>query len=240
VGHFFNYESLFLISLALGAHLPDLSSEMEFLDVLHLGIFAILSPAFDERFYHGQKPEPSLVAEIACAVAHFRSILAAFSERFIILLDGVPVKHHYVFNRMLAEFSAATVVFCKAVDDERGDREELIKSSEFIANIEGILQASYPKIFPYYSRCVERKHSHFIWTGPKLQIVPRSEGSASLIALVGKGEMLDSPTQPIYDVEVGPELPVRPTPAGEGGKRPAPDDSDIPVSRPPKLRKTKS
>jgi hypothetical protein len=136
------------------------------------------------------------------------------------------------------------VVFSKAVEEKTGEKtgskEEVIKSSEMIANLKGILQASYPKAFPYYSCCVERKHSHFIWTGPKLQIVPRSEGSASLIALVGKGEMLDSPTQPIYDVEVGPELPVTPTAAGEGGKRPAPDDSDIPASRLPKLRKTKS
>jgi hypothetical protein len=116
----------------------------------------------------------------------------------------------------------------------------VIKSSEIIANLKGILQASYPKAFPYYSRCVERRHSHFIWTGPKLQIVPQSEGSASLIALVRMGEMLDSPTHPIYDVAVGPELPATPAAAGQGGKRPAPDDGDIPVSRPPKLRKTKS
>jgi hypothetical protein len=145
-------------------------------------------PPSTNRFYHGQKPEPSLVAEIACAVAHFRSILAAFSERFIILLDGVPVKHHYVFNRMLAEFSAATVVFCKAVDDERGDREELIKSSEFIANIEGILQASYPKIFSYYSRCVERKHSHFYGLVPncKLSLDLRAALRSSLSSERGK------------------------------------------------------
>jgi hypothetical protein len=77
---------------------------MEFLDVLYLGVFAILSPAFDEHFYYGQKPAASLVQEIACVVAHFCSILAAFSQRYIILLEGVPVKHRYVFDRMLAEF----------------------------------------------------------------------------------------------------------------------------------------
>jgi hypothetical protein len=215
---------------------------MEFLDILYLGVFAILSPAFDVRFYHAQKPARSLVVEITCAISHFRSILAAFSERYIILLEGVPMRSRYVFDRMLAEFAAATVVFAKAVDEKKGDRtgdgDEVIKTSEFIANLEEILKTSYPTAFPYYSRCLERGHSYFIWTGPKLQIVPRSEDSASILPLVSMGEMLDHPTHSIYEVVLeDPELPATPIAADQVLKHPAPEDGDSPASRPTKRRR---
>ena len=89
--------------------------EVEFFDILYLGIFAILSPALDPHFYHGLKQPPAtLLAEIDCAVAHFHVLLLKFSWNYIIVLEGEPVVYTYVVNRMLAEFAAATVVFSKA------------------------------------------------------------------------------------------------------------------------------
>lgn len=233
VSSYFKDSGLVLIIFTLGAHLPDISSEVGFFDVLYLGIFAILSPAFEIRFYRDEKPERSLVAEIACAVAHFFSILSTFKQRFIVLLAGVPVNHRYIVDRMLAEFAAATVVMAEAVPGKKQ-----VSNSALTASLEGILQTSYPTTFSYYSRCLERKHSHFLWTGPKLQIVARSEAVASLIPIIAMGERLDSPTQPIYDIILDSELDSAPpsTPAA-GEKRNASGDSEGSPDRPLKSRK---
>lgn len=94
-----------------------MSSEEEFFDILYLGIFVILSPAFDSRFYLSIKPPTTLIDEIAYAVRHFHSLLHVFSLRFLIILDGEAVSHFYVVDRMLAEFAAAAVVFAKATQE---------------------------------------------------------------------------------------------------------------------------
>jgi hypothetical protein len=44
------------------------SSPTELFDILYLGVFIILSPAFDRRFYHTAKPLPTLIEEVAYAV----------------------------------------------------------------------------------------------------------------------------------------------------------------------------
>jgi hypothetical protein len=228
VGSFFKYSSLVLIGAALGAHLPNMSSEVEFFDILYLGIFAILSPAFDGRFYHdGVKPPPALEAEIAYAVGHFHSLLNIFSLRFIILLEGDPVAVSYVVDRMLAEFAAATLVFSKAIDESsdglcgNDEGKDVITTSALAAHLEGILQGSYPKVYHYYSRCLERRHLHFQWTGPNLQILPRSE------ALTIKGEMLDNPADPIYLIDLCYTPPPTPTAIGQAGKRPVEGGGEI-------------
>ena len=82
---------LFLIWFRIGAHIPDLSSEVEFFDVLHLGIFVILSPAFDDQFYSAGEPPSNLSDEIAYAVIQFHRLLHIFSLHFVILLEGMPV-----------------------------------------------------------------------------------------------------------------------------------------------------
>ena len=146
--------------------MPDISSEVGFFDVVYLGIFAILSPTFDFRFYDALKPAPCLVSEISHAVAHFRSILHRFSLRFIVFLQGEPVVHSYIADRMLAEFAAAAVVFTRSIDEyydgeDSCDQGNTILTSELLqSHIEGVLQASHHKMFDYYSCCLSRGHKH--------------------------------------------------------------------------------
>ena len=98
-----------------------MSTEEGFLDVLYLGIFVILSSAFDSRFYASSKPPPVILDEIKCATSHFRALFHFFSSRFIILLEDELFAPSYVFDRMLGEFAAAAVVFSKGVQKARGD-----------------------------------------------------------------------------------------------------------------------
>jgi|ERR1700679_4213560 len=192
-------QSQFSFGTVIGAHIPVLSSEVGFFDVVYLGVFIMLSPAFDRRFYNG-KPPSELVDEAACAKAHFLSILHIFNERYIILLGGDVVAHSYVVNRMLGEFAAAAVVFAKAIWEKRGkdyDDDE-ITASMFTEHVEDILQRSHSKIFPYYSHCLDRVHKHFQWTGPKVDILPRSEGSDVIVPIPTVGELRDLPSQQIY------------------------------------------
>jgi len=202
-----------------------MSSEVEFFDILYLGIFAILSPAFDRRYHRGQMPPPTLVAERSYALGHFHSLLNIFSLRFIILLGGEPVAISYVVDRMLAEFAAAAMVFAYAV----GERHEDLRISEgevpmtapmFAKQIEEILHDSYPKVLTYYSRCFKRGHSHFLWTGPDPQILPRSEDLETIISLSTNGEMLDNPAEPIYLVELDSSPPPSIVAVSHLGKRP--------------------
>lgn len=165
----------------------------------------MLSPAFDSRFYRTPRP-PVLGEEAAHAVRHFFCLLDIFSQRFIIFLDGVPVAHSYVVDRMLAEYAAAAVVFSKAIhevqdkgqgDDDNED-DDRITSSMFTIRIERILERCYAEIFPYYSRCFDQGHKHFLWTGPEVQILLRTDALHSTIPLTTTGELLDLPSHKIY------------------------------------------
>jgi hypothetical protein len=196
VSSIFKYSNIDLI-LYIGAHIPIMSSVVEFFDILFLGIFIILSPAFDNRFY--SKPPLTLVKEAAYSVSHFHSLLHIFSKRFIILLDGEPIAHSYIFHRMLAEFAAASVVFSKAIHFARdGEDDNGINYFRFVRQIEGILEGSYPSIFPYYSRCFDRGHKHFTWTGGVVEVLDRTEALDTLVSNTSKGELLDHPSHQVY------------------------------------------
>jgi hypothetical protein len=192
-----------------------LSSEEGFFDVIFLGIFVILSPAFDGRFYDSKVPS-QLVAEAAFAVNCFHDILLIFSERFHIFVGGEPVVHLYVFNRMLGEFAAAAVVFAKAcrekapADYDEGHGEFGVTYKMFRARVEAILLASYSNIFPYYSRCVDRAHKHFLWTGAKVGIYLSSESCDALV-VNRVGEHRDLPSHEIYTSPQDPTPPTLPT-----------------------------
>ena len=154
--------------------------EVEFFDILYLGIFAILSPALDPRFYHGLKLLATLLAEIDCAIAHFHALLLNFSWNYIVILEVEPVVYTYVVNRMLAEFAAATIVFSKAVEEADPEDAKCGMASSIVAgHIEDILQSSYPTVLQDYS--LERGHYYFIWTGPNLQTLPQLKAGAAII-----------------------------------------------------------
>lgn len=205
-GFRFNFQMIFHISnmgTILGAHIPDLSSDVEFFDVLYLGLFVILSPAFDTRFYYGPKPLPHHLKETAHATSHFQSLLHIFSQRFIIVLEGEVVSHSYVVDRMLSEFAAASVLLAKASTDSDGIEDELedeprIDSSTFREHIEDLLLKFNPSLIPYYSRCLQLGHKDFLWAGPNVQILPRSDDFVLLMSLTTVGEMLDLPSYQIY------------------------------------------
>ena len=83
---------------------------MDFFDVLYLGIFIVLSPAFNAQFYNGLTPSPTHLKEAMYAVHHFYSLLHVFSQQYAIALEGEVVSHLYVVDRMMGEFAAASVV----------------------------------------------------------------------------------------------------------------------------------
>jgi len=192
-----------------------LSSEVEFFDFLYLGIFIILSPAFDNRFYLNKNPPANVVAEVGHSRRHFYHLFHVFSDRFIIDLDGEVVALSYVVDRMLAEFAAAAVNFSRAIQEDKGDDEDEDKdgnpASMFIARIQGLLKESNSDIFPYYSSCLVRHHKHFTWTGPKLRIYPLSPEVLATVPLVTPlGESSDLLSCQIYTRNADPERPSSP------------------------------
>jgi hypothetical protein len=188
-----------------GAHIPDVSSPAGFFDVLYLGIFITVSPVLDKRFYEVSKHRPILIAEVEHALCHFHSLLHIFCQRFIIVLDGEPIAHTYVLDRMLAEFAAAVVVFTKSLSDSRDDDDDAIKSCLIVRRLEGLIQSCYPTVLPYFLECVDRGHKHFLWTGPDLQIIRRSESSESIVPLMTVGELRELPAHRIYRETATPD-----------------------------------
>lgn len=198
------------------------------MDIIYLGIFCILSPAFDVRFWPGAKGHPNLIEEVSNAVFHFHSLLRIFRLRFIVVLEGELVRHSYIFDRMLGEFAAAAVGFSKAIDrKDDGESFYAIATQGFVGIVEGILQVSHPSLLPYFSRCLDRNHKSFSWTGPKLQILPRSDEVKSMVALSAIGELLELPSHKIYDLNLD---------SAELGKRHSRDD-DLINGRPGKRRR---
>lgn len=198
-----------------GAHIPRLSFEEEFLDIVYLGIFVILSPAFDRRFY--SKPPPSLVDEVSYAIRRFHCLMHVFSLRYIIMLQGKAVAASYVVDRMLAEFAAAAVIFARDVGRPFGEGNETavvpITFPQFLHKLQAILADSCPDVVPFFSARVQAEHKNFFWTGPTIEIVPRTEEVLSLVMhLTGTGELLDYSGCPLYIQEVDdhPSAPATP------------------------------
>lgn len=122
---------------------------MEFFDFLYLGIFLLLSPAFDNRFYVTTNQPVDVAREVAHAVQHFYHLFHVFSSRFVIVMEGEVVTLSYVVDRMLAEFAAAAVNFSRAIEEtyheegEDEDEDEERSGSTGISSIH-ILHPSFP------------------------------------------------------------------------------------------------
>jgi hypothetical protein len=124
---------------------------------------------------------------------------------------------------MLVEFAAAVAVFSQALNDSRaedmdvdvhsnkGEEEDVIRPSKVKETIDDIIAQSYPELIHYYQHCVASHHKHFVWTGPPIIILPRSEACASILGtLLSEGEKLDHPTCPIFITSMA--LPPPPLP----------------------------
>ena len=189
----------------VGAHIPDLSSEVDFFDVMYLGIFIIFSPAFNPCFYNGLTPSPTNVKEAAYAVCHFCSLLNIFSQWFAIVLEGEVMSHSYVVDRMMGEFSAASVALAKGIDEAVGiedlEADDRATSTTVREHIEEILWNSYSEVIPYYRHCLDCRHKDFSWTDLNLLILPHSDDFASITAM---GEILNLPSYQIYREDLEP------------------------------------
>ena len=117
---------------------------------------------------------------------------------------------------MLMEFVAAIVVFVQALDEfqagtmdmdvddsaDEGEEADAILPSKVKPRIDGIISQFYPELIGYYWHCVVSSHKHFIWTGPPVAIMPRSEAWASVFGvLTSESKWLDLPTCFIFNLD---------------------------------------
>jgi len=174
------------------------SSPTGFFDVLYLGIFITLSPALDKRFYEAATDATLLTEEVIYAQRHFLAVLVILADRFLIVLEGEPIAQSYVFDRMLGEFAAAVVIFVRAIPEDLDDEQDLPSSSAIERGVRDLIQRFWPSVIPYFRDCLERGHKDFLWTGPDVQILRRSQSLDSILPLLSMGELLDLPSHPIY------------------------------------------
>lgn len=164
----------------------------------------VLSPAFDRRFYFN--PSQHLLDEAAYAIDQFQSLLHVFAMRYVIVLDGEAVAASYIWERILAEFAAASVVRAKSLEDPFGgpDRHGDIGISfgKFSSKIRRILENFCPDVIPFFLTRVKDGHQEFFWTGERMEILPRSDDIMSVLQVITAGELMDLPKQRIYPVDV--------------------------------------
>jgi hypothetical protein len=195
-----------------------MSSPVEFFDVVYLGIFVILSRALNPQFYHPAETPQALDNEVASAELHFVSLILYFRTQYFTVLDRVLINPWYIIKRMLAEFAAAMVVFSQEIDEfQRGDMDmdvdgeeaDEIPPSKVKVKVDDIMAQSYPEAMAYYLNCVATRHKQFTWTGPPVEIFPRSADD-TFASLVLMPEKLDYPMRPIFTPDSS--LPPSPLP----------------------------
>lgn len=193
------------------------------MDIVYLGIFITLSSALDPRFHQPNEQPEASYAEIICAEGRFTSLIHFFSNNYLTILDGVIIDPWYIVKRMLAEFAAAVAVFATVLEDHRrgdmdsmdvdgltnqGEEGDEIAPSRVRAMVDDIIAQSYPEVVQYFRHCVGRHHKEFLWSGPPVMILPRSEASESIVGLlISEGEKLDHPRCPIFMSGTPPPLP---------------------------------
>jgi hypothetical protein len=186
---------------------------MGLFDVIYLGIFIILSPAFDGRFYQTAGPSTAPMNELANAVKYFHSIINIVSNRFTILLDGEVIAPSYIVNRMLGEFAAAAVVLAQSIDYTHFGVVETGPRYEFKEDNECILHECYPEVSVYYSHCMKQGHKYFLWTGPEIEILPNSPSLLAVLSDTTYGTLFDLPGHSIYKPATIPSAVAPPTSA---------------------------
>ena len=122
------------------------------------------------------------------------------------------VSHSYVVDQMMGKFAAASVVPARGVEEEVGikglEAKNRATNTAVRESIEVILLQSHPEIIPYYSRSLDCGHKDFLWTGPNLLILPRSDDFTSIFSLTTKGEIIDLPSYQIYTEDLDPIPPI--------------------------------
>ena len=113
------------------------------------------------------------------------------------------MSHSYVVDQMMGEFAAASVVLARGIEEEVGIKELEAKNRATSAAVrEGI------EVIPYCSHSLDRGHKDFLWTGPDLLILPRSDDFTSIFSLTTKGEIIDLPSYQIYTKDLDPIPPI--------------------------------
>jgi hypothetical protein len=101
--------------------------------------------------------------------------------------------------------------------------------------MQAIVENYSPDISEFLSHRTKSEHKDFLWSGPELQVLPRTEDLCSFINVVEQGERLDLPSCPIYVESVDDGSPG---PTAPGGKRPLPEDSMDVVEEQSKRRRS--
>ena len=185
-----------------------MSTPTGFFDVLYLGVFISVSPILDTRFYDLSKRSTALVSEVEHTLCHFHSLLHHFSEWFMIVVEGETIAYSYIVDRMGAEFAAAVAVLARSLSGPNEDEiAHGIPSSAIVVCLRGIVQACYPMVYPYFVDCPEWGHKHFLWTGPEITIIRRSDASKSIAPLMTIGELVELPGHKIYQGPATTDVP---------------------------------
>ena len=104
--------------------------------------------------------------------------------------------------------------------ENKGKEADVIPLSKVKVKLDHIISQSYPEVMDYSLHCVATGHKHFVWTGPPLTILPRSEGCNSILQLLtSEGEKVDHPMRPIF-TKTDPTLSP-PPPAASNSSLPA-------------------
>jgi hypothetical protein len=193
-----NYDQDPLSQGSSDPHCPKISTPAGLMDVIAVGNLLECGQVLDRRNYTKVGIHWAEQGEMAMARWRYRMLQTIFARHYIVTVDGKPIHPISVFRRSLVEFAAAIVVYKKTrahhfvkVDGCNAARlEEKMKS---------VFSANHPELVPVLTRLVDEGAESLVWTGPAIEILPRTKDCEAR-----KGELNFS------DFELYPPAPIAP------------------------------
>jgi hypothetical protein len=171
------FESISLLhlrSFLLGHlhHVPDITTNDGFLDVVALGNLLELGEFLDRRFHLGKLSKKD-AEEHRISRFNYHSFQKWFLKEYSLVCEQQVVSPSAVFQRSICEFAAALVLYKRRTTDT--PRADECSPKKFQQLVEGFFANIHPHLSSTLKRLLENEEGSLHWEGPTFAIRQRLE-----------------------------------------------------------------
>jgi hypothetical protein len=153
-------------------HIPDITKQDGFLDVVALGNLLELGELLDKRFHLGQLSKQD-AEEHRIARFSYHSFQKWFLKQYVLACDESIISPSAVFDRALCQFSASLILYKrKSASVNQTDKPP---PKMFQAIVEDFFSEVHPGLVNTLKQLVRSEEGSLYWTGPDFSIHDREE-----------------------------------------------------------------
>lgn len=176
--------------IALGCHVPDISSEDGLLDIIAVGNILELHKYMDRRYYAGTKKlQASDLEEMTVARWCYRRFQKWFSATYSTMVGDEVVSPMNIFQCTLVEFAAAVVnyksKYAGQVPLVTGCGTGKVLRNAFIE----YFTSEYPELLDRFKTLADKQET-ILWSRDRITIRPRVAGASEPACTNFAAEML--------------------------------------------------